>query len=82
MACYYTNHKICCDKNGDTIYWQLQRLKSLGYIERVGVSICDPVELDKICSRCAIDAAQAPVNVFDNRIAESGGYTHLVKDFL
>jgi aryl-alcohol dehydrogenase-like predicted oxidoreductase len=50
----------------------LLEAKKSGLIEKIGVSIYDPKSLDLICSRFPIDLVQAPMNILDNRLFDSG----------
>lgn len=57
---------------GDALYRALLELKAQGMVEKIGVSIYDPAELDVLWSRFRIDLVQAPLNVLDRRLASSG----------
>jgi aryl-alcohol dehydrogenase-like predicted oxidoreductase len=57
---------------GRTLYQALAALKDENKIEKIGVSIYDPEELDALCPGFDFDLVQAPFNVFDRRIATSG----------
>tara|TARA_B110000967_G_C18778868_1_gene507169 strand:- start:57 stop:920 length:864 start_codon:yes stop_codon:yes gene_type:complete len=50
----------------------LLQLKSDGVVEKVGFSIYTPNELDKLWDSFKPDLVQAPYNVFDRRLDESG----------
>lgn len=63
--------------NGDDLYQGLQRLKSSGKVKKIGVSIYEPSELDAICGQYEIDIVQAPLNIVDHRIVESGWLSSL-----
>ncbi len=58
--------------HGQALYSALQRLKEVGRIEKVGVSIYSPVELSALSSRYHFDLVQAPMNLVDRRFAMSG----------
>ncbi|MEM9116379.1 MAG: aldo/keto reductase [Cyanobacteria bacterium P01_F01_bin.56] len=58
--------------NGLVLHDSLQRLKSMGWIEKVGVSIYSPDELQGIIPQLAIDIVQAPLNVLDRRLIQTG----------
>lgn len=60
------------DKNGEQIYQVLQQLKLKGLIQKIGISIYDPSELDALCSRFQFDIIQAPFNLIDQRLIETG----------
>jgi len=57
---------------GDEVYEALNNAKSRGQVEKIGVSIYDPSDLESIMSRFQLDVVQAPINVFDNRLHGSG----------
>lgn len=57
---------------GEQIYKALLELKNENVIKKIGVSIYSPAELDVITKKYDIDLVQAPYNVFDRRIDESG----------
>jgi aryl-alcohol dehydrogenase-like predicted oxidoreductase len=58
--------------NGRALYQALLRLKDSGKVEKIGISIYEPSELDDLCAHFAFDLVQAPFNVFDRRLATSG----------
>ena len=58
--------------DGAAWYDALVSLKQGGLVEKIGVSIYDPEELDALSGRYSLDLVQAPFNVFDRRLASSG----------
>jgi len=58
--------------SGDRLWDGLRRVKDGGLVEKLGVSIYDPSELDALADRHALDVVQAPFNVFDRRLLDSG----------
>ncbi len=58
--------------NGRQLYQSLLQLKDTGKVEKIGISIYDPSELDDLCAQHVFDLVQAPFNVFDRRLATSG----------
>ena len=58
--------------NGLVLYDSLQRLKSMGWIEKLGVSIYSPDELKGIIPQLKIDIVQTPLNVLDRRLIQTG----------
>ena len=58
--------------DGEAIYEALQALKSMGLVDKIGVSIYSPNELEAIISRFNLDLVQAPLNLLDQRIAATG----------
>jgi aryl-alcohol dehydrogenase-like predicted oxidoreductase len=58
-------------ERGTELHGALLALRADGVVEKIGVSIYHPSELDAI-SRHEIDLVQAPFNVLDRRLAASG----------
>jgi aryl-alcohol dehydrogenase-like predicted oxidoreductase len=58
--------------NGRKLYQALSQLKDAGKVEKIGISIYEPSELDDLCAQYEFDLVQAPFNVFDRRLATSG----------
>lgn len=58
--------------SGDHIYNALLKLKDIGLVDKVGISIYSPKLLDDVYSKYFFDVVQAPINVFDRRIINSG----------
>jgi hypothetical protein len=50
----------------------LERLKSSGITEKIGISIYSPSELDRVDQVANIDLVQAPLNLLDRRLETSG----------
>lgn len=59
-------------ENGRHLYQALLHLKNTGKVEKIGISIYEPSELDDLCAQFVFDLVQAPFNVFDRRLATSG----------
>lgn len=59
-------------ENGRQLYQALLQLKDTGKVEKIGISIYEPSELDDLCAQYEFDLVQAPFNVFDRRLATSG----------
>ena len=66
------NSKDLTGEIGDEVYEALVDAKLRGQVEKIGVSIYDPNDLESIMSRFQLDVVQAPINVFDNRLQDSG----------
>ena len=58
--------------SGDILFRALCQLKSAGYVEKIGVSIYDPVELEVLCGRYQFDLVQSPFSLLDRRLLEGG----------
>jgi aryl-alcohol dehydrogenase-like predicted oxidoreductase len=57
---------------GTAIYATLQQLKSDGLVEKIGVSIYQPSELDDLLAIGKMDLIQSPLSVLDRRLITSG----------
>lgn len=60
------------EEKGSEIYQALQRLKQAGKIQKIGVSIYAPQQLDALAPRYRFDLVQAPLNLIDRRLQTSG----------
>ena len=65
---------------GDELYRALQKFKSEGHVKKIGVSVYDPKELDLLWAYYDFDIVQAPFNIIDRRIIDSGWAERLKKD--
>ena len=72
--------KDLINKYGKKIIEQLKYLKKRGIIQNVGISIYDPKELDNIWKFWKPDIVQAPLNILDQRIIETGWLKKLKKN--
>ncbi|MBE0613479.1 MAG: aldo/keto reductase [Burkholderiales bacterium] len=57
---------------GRELYQALQGLKDSGRVQKIGVSIYAPSELDKITKLVCLDLVQAPFNLVDRRLHTTG----------
>lgn len=60
------------EARGPQLFAALDRLKILGYTKKIGISIYDPSELDSLFSKMHFDLVQAPLNILDRRLVDSG----------
>lgn len=76
---------------GNQLYQSLLGLKESGLVQRIGVSIYDPTELDMFWYRYSFDIVQAPFSIFDRRLintswlprlADQGTEVHIRSIFL
>jgi aryl-alcohol dehydrogenase-like predicted oxidoreductase len=58
--------------DGKFLYRALQKLKDKGRIQKIGVSVYSPQELDAIANLFDLDLVQAPFNLIDQRFHSSG----------
>lgn len=64
-------------KDGHALYSILESLKEDRIVEKIGISIYDPTELDILTPRYHFDIVQAPYNVIDRRLITSNWLTRL-----
>lgn len=57
---------------GEALFNALSLMKKLGLVQRIGVSVYSPSEVNAIISRYPIDIVQVPFNIFDRRLVETG----------
>lgn len=57
---------------GRTNFRAALAMKNLGAVDKIGVSIYEPRELEEIYDWPCLDVVQAPFNVFDQRLVTSG----------
>lgn len=65
------------DYDGKIIAY-LEKLKNDGLVKKIGISIYAPEELESILANFSIDIVQAPMNLIDRRLKNSG-YLNLLK---
>lgn len=58
--------------HGSAIYRTLRQLQDDGHVQKIGVSIYSPDELEAIIPKFSFDLVQAPYNLVDRRIFSSG----------
>lgn len=67
------------EQDGDRLYSVLQQLKDAGVVEKIGVSIYAPSELDALCKHFQFDLVQAPFNILDHRLITTGWLSRLAE---
>lgn len=68
------------DHFGLDLYQALNMLKEIDLVEKIGISIYSPDDLEKIISRFRFDIVQAPFNLIDQRLYKSGWMQRLKDD--
>ncbi len=58
--------------HGDIIYNTLKEFKEKGIVVKIGVSIYNPEQLEEILKLYDLDIIQAPMNILDRRLVNSG----------
>lgn len=66
-------------KNGEKIYKSILKLKEQGIVDQIGVSVYGPDELSELIKRFDFDVIQAPMNIFDRRMENTGMLKQLKK---
>ncbi len=74
------NSKDLFSKKGEFAWNYLKKLKSKGVVKKIGYSIYSPLELDELYDNFKPDIIQAPFNIFDRRINDSGWIDKLSED--
>ncbi len=62
---------------GEKILNALNNLKSRGLVKKIGLSIYDSSELEKLTNQIKLDIVQAPLNIIDQRLINSGWLSKL-----
>jgi hypothetical protein len=65
------------ERSGPDLIHALERLKQQGLVQKIGVSIYQPEELNRLCDVMEFDLVQAPLNVLDRRLTDSGWLARL-----
>lgn len=68
------------ESRGPALARALTGLKADGWVEKVGVSIYSPTELDSVRQAGPVDLVQAPFNLIDRRLQTSGWLDRLHRD--
>ena len=58
--------------DGDALWSALMEAKERGLVEKIGVSVYDPAQLEAVTRRHRIDMTQVPFNIYDRRFVASG----------
>ena len=65
------------EPRGEELYKALKAVQAAGWVQKVGISIYSPQELDQLFPRFPIDIVQAPFNGLDRRLVTSGWLARL-----
>ena len=63
--------------SGEKLYKSLVTCKEMGLLQKIGVSIYSPDQLDHLMDNFDFDIVQAPFNIVDRRMLESGLFAKL-----
>lgn len=67
------------NSGGEALYNELMNLKYQGIINKIGVSIYGPEDLEQLVPYFDFDLVQAPMNIIDRRMLDSGWLAKLSK---
>lgn len=67
-------------KSGKIIIKSLKKLKSNNIVEKIGISVYEPYEIDKLNDLINLDIIQIPLNIFDQRFIRNSYLSNLVKN--
>ena len=73
------NPNFLLKKNGKRIFRNLKNLKKINICHKVGYSIYSPSDLNKLYKKFKPEVVQLPLNVFDQRMLDSGWIDFLKK---
>ena len=73
------HHAADMTRHGGLVAEGLVRARDEGLVERVGVSVYTPAEVERFLAVGAFDAIQVPVNLFDQRLVEGGHLERLAE---
>ena len=65
--------------HGEALYNALRGLKDDGLVQKIGVSIYEPEELNALYAKFSFDVVQTPFNILDRRILDSKWLARLSK---
>jgi aryl-alcohol dehydrogenase-like predicted oxidoreductase len=57
---------------GEKLFGEMERLRSSGLVKKIGVSVYTGEQIDRLLNNFDIDIIQLPVNIFDQRLIDSG----------
>lgn len=60
------------DAGGDALFQALQNLKASKQVQKIGISVYGPAELDALIPKYCFDIVQVPFNLVDQRMHRSG----------
>jgi aryl-alcohol dehydrogenase-like predicted oxidoreductase len=64
-------------RGGDLLWALLERHRTEGRVERIGVSVYDAQEIEAVIARFPVELIQLPLSVFDQRLVEGGTLSRL-----
>jgi len=65
--------------SGQKIWKEMQELKALGLVKKIGVSVYTSEQVERLTNLYRLDLVQLPLNVFDQRLLHNGYLSNLKK---
>jgi aryl-alcohol dehydrogenase-like predicted oxidoreductase len=62
---------------GELLYKKMQDLKSIGMVEKIGVSVYSSLQINSVLDKFKIDIIQLPINIFDQQLFVDGSLEKL-----
>jgi aryl-alcohol dehydrogenase-like predicted oxidoreductase len=62
---------------GESLYRSLHLMKDQGLVQKIGISIYSPTELETLCDHFSFDLIQVPYNILDRSLERSGWLSKL-----
>ena len=75
----FHNPNDLLSSSGQRLYESIVRHKNNGLVQKIGISIYSPEQLEKILCNFDFDIVQSPLNIIDRRLADSGWLSKLNK---
>lgn len=73
------NVEDCYKKGAETIFSTLNHFKNIGLVQKIGVSVYTPEDIEMLLKNFTFDMIQLPLNILDQRILKSGFLKELKK---
>lgn len=67
----HNTNNLLSEKRNELIK-SLKKIKNIGLVKKIGISIYDPKEYEKLIKIMRFDIVQAPLNIIDRRLVSSG----------
>lgn len=67
----HNTNNLLSEKRNELIK-SLKKIKTIGLVKKIGISIYDPKEYEKLIKIMRFDIVQAPLNIIDRRLVASG----------
>jgi aryl-alcohol dehydrogenase-like predicted oxidoreductase len=78
-GCLFHSVDDLLNKDGESYYKKVHKLKENKIVQKIGVSIYNSKEIDVLLSMFDFDIVQIPINIFDQRLIQTGHLSMLKK---